>query len=321
LDEVIVANLKTLFPGMDVLEAHPFRVTRNADMVIQELKRTICWLHREECAAAAFRHCRAPDGESACRLQCQILMSNLEVGPQDVYSFEGPLAINRLMSLYAINRHDLKAPSFLPVIPSTLDARFEQSELFSNIRREPILLHHPFDSFKPVVDFLRAAAVDPDVLAIKMTLYRMSYSPVSRRAKPGERQTGSRGGIEARFDEERATSIGQSWARRRACGLWACGSEDACKIARGSSEGSSMPLRPHVHRQPQPGYRTALRIGLLHQRRGHRRTPPTCSAIFWAIRPRSVIEITRNRLIARPAGGVDSGNRSPKQGRRTPDSR
>src|SRR5262249_41967188 len=125
---------------------------------------------------------------------------------QDVYSFDGPLGISRLMSLYAINRHDLKAPSFLPVIPPTLDSRFEQSELFSSIRREPILLHHPFDSFKPVVDFLKAAAVDPEVLAIKMTLYRIGRnSPIVEallKALENGKQVAVLVELKARFDEE-----------------------------------------------------------------------------------------------------------------------
>lgn len=208
LDEVIVANLETLFPGMEVLEAHPFRVTRNADMVIQELEaddllETIEESVRQRRFGIAVRLTVNPAMPPS---MVELLMSNLEVGPQDVYSFEGPLAVSRLMTLYAINRHDLKAPSFLPVIPPTLDARFEQSDLFSHIRREPILLHHPFDSFKPVVDFLKAAAVDPDVLAIKMTLYRIGRnSPIVEsllKALENGKQVAVLVELKARFDEE-----------------------------------------------------------------------------------------------------------------------
>lgn len=208
LDEVIVANLKTLFPGMEVLEAHPFRVTRNADMMIQELEaddllETIEESVRQRRFGMAVRLTVNPDMPPA---MLEILTSNLEVGPQDVYSFEGPLAIGRLNSLYAIDRHDLKAPSFLPVIPPALDARFEQNELFTGIRREPVLLHHPFDSFKPVVDFLRAAAVDPDVLAIKMTLYRIGRnSPIVEallKAMENGKQVAVLVELKARFDEE-----------------------------------------------------------------------------------------------------------------------
>jgi polyphosphate kinase len=208
LDEVIVANLKTLFPGMEVLEAHPFRVTRNADMVIQELEaddllETIEESVRQRRFGIAVRLTVNPGMPPS---MLEILMSNLEVGPQDVYSFEGPLAISRLMDLYAINRHDLKDPSFLAVVPPMLDSRFELSEWFSNIRREPILLHHPFDSFKPVVDFLRGAAVDPDVLAIKMTLYRIGRnSPIVEallKALENGKQVAVLVELKARFDEE-----------------------------------------------------------------------------------------------------------------------
>ena len=253
LDEVIVANLKTLFPGMDVLEAHPFRVTRNADMVIQELEaddllETIEESVRQRRFGIAVRLTVNPGMPPS---MLEILMSNLEVGPQDVYSFEGPLAISRLMSLYAINRHDLKAPSFLPVIPSTLDARFEQSELFSNIRREPILLHHPFDSFKPVVDFLRAAAVDPDVLAIKMTLYRIGRnSPIVEallKALENGKQVAVLVELKARFDEESNIHWARALEREGVHVVYGLvGLKTHCKIALVvRREGSS--IRRYVH--------------------------------------------------------------------------
>jgi len=253
LDEVIVANLKALFPGMEVLEAHPFRVTRNADMVIQELEaddllETIEESVRQRRFGIAVRLTVNPGMPPS---MLEILMSNLEVGPQDVYSFEGPLAISRLMSLYAIDRHDLKEPSFLPVIPSTLDARFEQSELFANIRREPILLHHPFDSFKPVVDFLRAAAVDPDVLAIKMTLYRIGRnSPIVQallKALENGKQVAVLVELKARFDEESNIHWARALEREGVHVVYGLlGLKTHCKIALVvRREGSS--IRRYVH--------------------------------------------------------------------------
>ena len=253
LDEVIVANLKTLFPGMEVLEAHPFRVTRNADMVIQELEaddllETIEESVRQRRFGIVVRLTVNPGMPPA---MLEILMSNLEVGPQDVYTVEGPLAISRLMNLYAINRHDLKAPSFLPVIPSTLDARFEQSELFSNIRREPILLHHPFDSFKPVVDFLRGAAVDPDVLAIKMTLYRIGRnSPIVEallKALENGKQVAVLVELKARFDEESNIHWARALEREGVHVVYGLvGLKTHCKIALVvRREGSS--IRRYVH--------------------------------------------------------------------------
>ncbi len=208
LDHLILANLKALFPGMDVLEAHPFRVTRNADMVIQELEaddlvETIEESVRQRRFGIAVRLTVNP-GMPASTLE--ILTSNLELDPGDVYTVDGPLAISRLMSLYSLDRHDLKAPSFLPAVSPLLDSRFEETELFSTIRREPILLHHPFDSFTPVVDFLRKAAVDPDVLAIKMTLYRIGRnSPIVEallKALENGKQVAVLVELKARFDEE-----------------------------------------------------------------------------------------------------------------------
>ena len=253
LDQVIVANLKTLFPGMEILEAHPFRVTRNADMVIQELEaddllETIEESVRQRRFGIAVRLTVNPGMPPS---MLEILMSNLEVGPQDVYSFDGPLGISRLMSLYAINRHDLKAPSFLPVIPPTLDSRFEQSELFSSIRREPILLHHPFDSFKPVVDFLKAAAVDPEVLAIKMTLYRIGRnSPIVEallKALENGKQVAVLVELKARFDEESNIHWARALEREGVHVVYGLvGLKTHCKIALVvRREGSS--IRRYVH--------------------------------------------------------------------------
>jgi polyphosphate kinase len=253
LEQVIVANLTTLFPGMEVLEAHPFRVTRNADMVIQELEaddllETIEESVRQRRFGMVVRLTVNP-GMPASMLE--ILVSNLEVGPQDVYSFAGPLAMSRLMSLYAIDRHDLKAPSFLPVIPSTLDLRFEQSDLFSNIRRDPILLHHPFDSFKPVVDFLKAAAVDPDVLAIKMTLYRIGRnSPIVEallKALENGKQVAVLVELKARFDEESNIHWARALEREGVHVVYGLvGLKTHCKIALVvRREGSS--IRRYVH--------------------------------------------------------------------------
>jgi len=208
LDQVVIANLKDLFPGMEVLEAHPFRVTRNADMVIQELEaddllETIEQSVRQRRFGVVVRLTVNPGMPPP---MFDILLSNLELSTEDVYTVEGPLALSRLMALYSVERHDLKCPSFLPAIPAALDSRFEETEIFTSIRREPILLHHPFDSFKPVIDFLQTAAVDPDVLAIKITLYRIGRnSPIVRallKAMENGKQVAALVELKARFDEE-----------------------------------------------------------------------------------------------------------------------
>ena len=208
LDQVILANLAGLFPGMEIVEAHPFHVTRNADMVIQELEADDL-LETIEASVRQRRFgrvVRVAVNKAMPAHILDILVKNLEVDPKDVYTLEGPLTLSRLMELYAIDRHDLKEVPFQPAIPAALDGRLGDGELFSAIRREPILLHHPFDSFKPVIDFLKTAARDPDVLAIKMTLYRVGRnSPIVRElleAMENGKQVAVLVELKARFDEE-----------------------------------------------------------------------------------------------------------------------
>ncbi len=140
-----------------------------------------------------------------------LLVQNLEVDPRDATSVEAPLALPGLAALAAIDRSDLKFPPFVPGLPARLQPGDE--DLLAAIRRHDVLLHHPFDSFVPVVDFLRAAARDPDVLAIKMTLYRVGRnSPVVEallEASENGKQVAVLVELKARFDEE--SNIG--WAR------------------------------------------------------------------------------------------------------------
>src|SRR5262249_17112175 len=99
-----------------------------------------------------------------------ILTKNLEIDDSDIYRVDGPIALVRLRSLLTIDRPALKDP---PFVASPVLTNIEEEDIFSMIRRGDILVHHPFDSFQPVVDFLRTAARDPNVLAIKMTMYRV----------------------------------------------------------------------------------------------------------------------------------------------------
>ena len=140
----------------------------------------------------------------------KILQLNLEVEDSDIFRVEGPLALSRLRSFAQLNRPDLKDPVFIPALPEKWN---EDGDIFGQIRRGDILLHHPFDSFAPVVDFLRAAARDPQVLAIKMTLYRVGRnSPVVEallEALEHGKQVAVLVELKARFDEE--SNI--EWAR------------------------------------------------------------------------------------------------------------
>jgi polyphosphate kinase len=143
-----------------------------------------------------------------------LILSNLEVGPEDVYVVEGPLALSHLMVVYGTDRHDLKEPPFLAFVPAALEGKADKKpDLFAAIRREDLLFHHPFDSFVPVVDFLRQSAADPDVLAIKMTLYRVGRNAPVVQALMEAREEGKQVTVlvelKARFDEERNIE----WAR------------------------------------------------------------------------------------------------------------
>ena len=215
IEEVIIANLETLFPGMKVLEAHPFHVTRDADMEIQELEASDLLETVEESV-------RQRRFGNVVRLQVndrmpddvlKILLTNLVVDAVDVYRMPNPLGISRMMDLYAIDRPDLKEPTFAPRIPQRLNPKSEEEDIFAAIRRHDVLLHHPFDSFQPIIQFLRQAAADPQVQAIKMTLYRVGRnSPVVEallEAIEEGKQVAVLLELKARFDEE--SNI--EWAR------------------------------------------------------------------------------------------------------------
>ncbi len=215
IEEVIAANLQSLFPGMHVVEAHPFHVTRDADIAIKELE-------ADDLLETIEEGVRQRKFGSVVRLQVnqqmpqhilQILMSNLEVESSQVYRSKGLLGMSRLVAVTQIERADLKYTPFLPSSPPELQPANDDEDLFGIIRQRDVLLHHPFQSFQPVVDFLRKAARDPDVLAIKVVLYRVGRnSPVVEallEAIEEGKQVAVLMELKARFDEE--SNI--EWAR------------------------------------------------------------------------------------------------------------
>lgn len=212
IEQVIQANLHALFPGMEILEAHPFHVTRDADIAIQELEAEDLLESVEESVRqrrfGAVVRLKVPKRMPEAILE--ILKTNLEIDDDAVYHVEGPLALVRLKHVAALDRPDLKDK---PFTPAPLAGLSEDEDLFTAIRRGDILLHHPFDSFQPVIDFLRTAARDPHVLAIKMTLYRVGpNAPVVEAlldANARGKQVAVLVELKARFDEE--SNI--EWAR------------------------------------------------------------------------------------------------------------
>ena len=215
LEDIVASNLNSLFPGMEILEAHPFHVTRDAEIAIQELEAGDLLENTEE----GLRQRRFGD---VVRLQVsaamptnvlRILVNNLEVNRKYVAKHSGPLSLSRLKYLAAIDRPELKDPPFLPALPPAFELEGDEEDIFSAIRARDILLHHPFDSFQPVIDLLKKSARDPSVLAVKMTLYRVGRnSPIVEallEAAEEEKQVAALVELKARFDEE--SNI--EWAR------------------------------------------------------------------------------------------------------------
>lgn len=208
LEQVITANVAALFPGEEIIECYTFRITRNADMEIEEeeagdLLRMIEAGVRQRRFGAVVRLQVQHDMPERVR---GLLLANLKLTADDIYEMRGPLGLSDLMQLLRIDRPDLKDPPFYPVAPLPLHHTRSGDELFAAIRQQDILLHHPFDSFQPLVSLIKAAAEDPNVLAIKQTLYRVgSNSPIVTalmHAREQDKQVTVVVELKARFDEE-----------------------------------------------------------------------------------------------------------------------
>jgi polyphosphate kinase len=208
IEQVIAANMARLFPGMEVVASYPFRVIRDADMEIQEdeaadLLRTIEASVRQRRFGAVVSLLIQRDMPALVRA---LLLSNLKLTADDLYEIDGPLGLADLMALTKLDRPDLKDQPFYPSAPPILRHARTSTEMFAAIRQQDILLHHPYDSFQPLVTLIEAAAEDPQVLAIKQALYRVgSNSPIVKalmRAREQDKQVTVLVELKARFDEE-----------------------------------------------------------------------------------------------------------------------
>ena len=204
LEEVVAANLDLLFPGLEVIAAYPFRVTRDADFEIEEDEASDLLEAMEEVVGQRhFGFAVRLEVDNACPQAIQdILVRNLEMAPYQAFAMEGPIGKSDVMEISKLDIPDLKYVPFLPHTPTHLT---QPDHLFSEIRRRDQLVYHPYDSFQPVVDFVRQAAADPKVLAIKQTLYRVGPdSPIVKalmEARENGKQVAVLVELKARFDE------------------------------------------------------------------------------------------------------------------------
>lgn len=221
LEQVIAHNLESLFPGMSIQEYYPFRITRNADLELEEDEADdlLLAIEKELLKRRFGSVVRMEIQTSTPEFICRTLMRELGLKDRDVYEFEGLLSLSDLMSLRDLPLPDLKDPDWSPVVPPRL-VKLEQQEstgevrddIFSLLREGDLLVHHPYHSFTATVQrFITQAAHDPQVLTIKMTLYRTSGgsstvdSPIVSAliaAAQNGKQVAVLVELKARFDEE-----------------------------------------------------------------------------------------------------------------------
>ncbi len=216
LEQIITANLAPLFPGLEIVAAYPFRIIRDADLEIQELE-------ADDLLENMQQSVRKRKFGSVVQVEIyedmpdtvrELLIDNLEIKEKDLYVSPAPLGLSNLWQIYnSVERHDLKFPIYHPIVPKVFENALLAGDIFETIKRENILLHQPYDSFNPLIDFLKAAARDPNVLAIKQTLYRVGLNaPVVEallEASERGKQVAVLVELKARFDEE--SNIG--WAK------------------------------------------------------------------------------------------------------------
>jgi polyphosphate kinase len=205
LEDLVENNLAQLFPKMRIIKSHLFRLIRDADIEIEEdeagdLLETIEQGIRSQRYGKVVRLDITPAMPLSVR---KLLMNNLEVTERNVYEIDGALGLSCLMDLLKIDRPELKDE---PFVPGNRIAELFDNDIFSAIKAKDQLLYHPYDSFQPVVDFINQAALDPDVLSIKQTLYRVgSNSPIVQalmKAAEEGKQVAVLVELKARFDEE-----------------------------------------------------------------------------------------------------------------------
>ncbi|HEX3694320.1 MAG TPA: polyphosphate kinase 1 [Polyangia bacterium] len=212
LEQLIAASLDDLFPGMEVLSCYPFRVTRDMDIaILEDEAHDLLSIVDREVRRRRFGACVRLEVDVGIPARIRrLLVEKMEIDEEDVYESAGPLGLSALMTMAFLPRPDLHDPPFTSRVPAELA---DNADPFAVIRAGDVLLHHPYDSFAPVLELLRRSADDRDVMGIKMTLYRTgSNAEVVRlliRAAENGKQVAVSIELKARFDEENNIA----WAR------------------------------------------------------------------------------------------------------------
>ncbi len=216
MEELIAAFLPVLFPGLEIVEHHAFRITRNADFEVEEDRDEdlLQALERELARRRFGSPVRLEVADDMTENMLELLLRELDVNPSDVIELPGLLDLSSLWQIYGVDRPDLKDPPFVPATPPAFGERETPKSIFATLRDGDVLVHHPYDSFSTTVQrFIEQAAADPNVLAIKQTLYRTSGdSPIVNAlidAAEAGKQVVALVEIKARFDEQ----ANIKWAR------------------------------------------------------------------------------------------------------------
>ena len=328
LEELIAAHLGELFTGMEVIEFHAFRVTRNADLEVEEDRDEdlLQALERELARRRFGPPVRLEVADDMTEHMLELLLRELEVDPHDVVQVPGLLDLSCLWQLYGVDRKQLKDPAFVPATHPAFGERETPKSVFATLREGDVLVHHPYDSFSTSVQrFIEQAAADPQVLAIKQTLYRTSGdSPIVDAlidAAEAGKQVVALVEIKARFDEQ----ANIKWARTlEKAGVHVVyglvGPEDALQDLAGGAPGGldDPPLLPHRHRQLQPEDRAAVRghrpaHRRADDRRGPHRPVQRADRVRAAGRPTAASSLPRTGSGAASSSG--SSARSSTRGR------
>ncbi len=207
LSSILHAHVGELFGGMEVLSCHQFRVTRNSNLFVddEEVKNLRISLQGELPQRHFGNAVRLEVTDNCAPQVAEYLLQQFELGPDDLYRVDGPVNLVRLMNIPGkVARDDLKFQEFIPGVPSVLQKK--GADMFKVIRKGDVLLHHPYQSFNPVLDFIHQASIDPKVVAIKQTVYRTGVDSALMEALIKATQLGKEVTVVvellARFDEE-----------------------------------------------------------------------------------------------------------------------